>query len=170
MWKSLWISGVFMQLSILCVGKLKESYLIEAISEYQKRLNGYTKLEIIEILEEKIPDVPNPGDIQQGMIKEGQRIITKIPKDSFVFSLAIQGEMKSSEQLAAYLNTLYLQSRSKLTFIIGGSHGLSNEVIERSDALLSFSKMTFPHQLMRVILLEQLYRAYKINRNEPYHK
>ncbi|MDF2590469.1 MAG: hypothetical protein K0S41_4312 [Anaerocolumna sp.] len=159
-----------MKITILCVGKLKEKYFTLAMDEYSKRLSRYCKLEIIEVADEKTPD--SAGEVLENQIKktEGERILKYIKEGSYVIALAIEGSMFSSEQLAEKIEQLGINGESHLTFIIGGSLGLSPDVLVRADFKLSFSKMTFPHQLMRVILLEQIYRSYRINTNQPYHK
>lgn len=159
-----------MNISIVTIGKLKEKYLKQGIDEYLKRLTLYAKLEIIELPDEKAPENLSEMEMEQVKQKEGERILSKISDDTHVIALAIQGKMKSSEDLAADLDRLATYGKSKVAFIIGGSLGLSNEVMKRANDTLSFSKMTFPHQLMRLILLEQVYRAFRINRGEPYHK
>ncbi|MCT8140000.1 23S rRNA (pseudouridine(1915)-N(3))-methyltransferase RlmH [Anaerobacillus sp. CMMVII] len=159
-----------MNISIVTVGKLKEKYLINGINEYIKRMGPYAKIEVIEVPDEKAPEQLSDAEMQQVKDKEGERILAKVPADAYAIALAIEGEMWSSEKLAKELDKLATYGRSKVTFIIGGSLGLSAAVMQRADAALSFSKMTFPHQLMRLILVEQVYRAFRINRNEPYHK
>jgi 23S rRNA (pseudouridine1915-N3)-methyltransferase len=162
--------GWTVNISIVTVGKLKEKYLKQGIEEYLKRLNSYAKIENIEVADEKAPEELSEVEMEQVKDKEGERILTKINQDTYVIALAINGKQKSSEELADTLDKLATYGKSKVAFIIGGSLGLSNEVIKRADEQLSFSKMTFPHQLMRLILVEQIYRAYRINRGEPYHK
>lgn len=159
-----------MNLTIITVGKLKEKYLKQGIDEYMKRMSAYAKMEIIELPDEKAPETLSEIEMLQIKEKEGQRILAKINPDAHVIALAIEGKMKTSEELADTLDKLATYGKSKITFIIGGSLGLSKEVMKRADEALSFSKMTFPHQLMRLILVEQVYRAYRINRGEPYHK
>ncbi|WP_456277220.1 23S rRNA (pseudouridine(1915)-N(3))-methyltransferase RlmH [Bacillus sp. AK128] len=159
-----------MNISIITIGKLKEKYLKQGIEEYSKRLAAYAKLEIIELPDEKAPENLSEAEMEQVKQKEGERILQKISPDTYVIALAIQGKMKSSEQLAEDLDKLATYGKSKIAFVIGGSLGLSDEVMKRADEALSFSKMTFPHQLMKLILVEQIYRAYRINRGEPYHK
>ncbi|WP_153125444.1 23S rRNA (pseudouridine(1915)-N(3))-methyltransferase RlmH [Peribacillus tepidiphilus] len=159
-----------MNISIVTVGKLKEKYLKQGIDEYLKRLSSYAKVEIIELPDEKAPETLSETEMQQIKDKEGERILAKISPDAHVIALAIQGKMKSSEELAEGLDKLATYGKSKITFVIGGSLGLSDAVMKRADESLSFSKMTFPHQLMRLILVEQIYRAFRINRGEPYHK
>lgn len=146
------------------MGNLKEKYLKEACAEYQKRLQAYAKLTILEIEEE------NKGNVANRKQKEGEKILKKISHDTFVIVLSINGKSFSSEQFADRLNQLGTYGNSHLTFIIGGSDGLSSDVVQKADLKLSFSKMTFPHQLMRVFLLEQIYRSFKIIRGESYHK
>ena len=159
-----------MRINIVCVGKIKEKYLKLGIDEFKKRLSKYCKLEIIELEDEKAPE--NLSDKERLIIKEkeGKKILSKIKDNSYVIALAIDGKNLSSEELAQTINKLGVRGVSNITFVIGGSLGLSDEVLSRADYKLSFSKMTFPHQLMRLILLEQVYRAYRINNGEPYHK
>ena len=159
-----------MRINIVCVGKIKEKYLKLGIDEFKKRLSKYCKVEIIELEDEKAPE--NLSDKEMLMIKEkeGKKILSKIKDNSYVIALAIDGKNLSSEELAETINKLGVRGISNITFVIGGSLGLSDEVLSRADYKLSFSKMTFPHQLMRLILLEQVYRAYRINNGEPYHK
>ncbi|QOY37351.1 23S rRNA (pseudouridine(1915)-N(3))-methyltransferase RlmH [Anaerobacillus isosaccharinicus] len=159
-----------MNISIITVGKLKEKYLINGINEYIKRMGPYAKVEVIEVPDEKAPEQLSDAEMLQVKDKEGERILAKVAQDAYVIALAIEGEMWSSEKLAKELDKLATYGRSKVTFIIGGSLGLSAAVMQRSDSQLSFSKMTFPHQLMRLFLVEQVYRAFRINRGEPYHK
>lgn len=159
-----------MKITVIGVGKIKENYLTQAISEYSKRLSRYTKLEIIEVADEKTPDGASEAEELQIKNIEGERILKQVKESSFVFALAIEGKMYDSVEFAEQLEKLRTNGKSHLTFLIGGSLGLSETVIKRADALISFSKMTFPHQLMRVILLEQVYRAYRITAGEPYHK
>jgi 23S rRNA (pseudouridine1915-N3)-methyltransferase len=157
-------------ISIVTVGKLKEKYLKQGIEEYLKRLGSYAKVEVYEVSDEKAPEELSETEMVQVKQKEGERILAKINPDTYVIALAINGKLKSSEQLADSLDKLATYGKSKIAFVIGGSLGLSDEVLKRSDEQLSFSKMTFPHQLMRLILVEQIYRAFRINRGEPYHK
>ncbi|OLO42167.1 23S rRNA (pseudouridine(1915)-N(3))-methyltransferase RlmH [Alkalihalophilus pseudofirmus] len=159
-----------MNISIITVGKLKEKYLTMGINEYIKRLSAYAKIEIVEVPDEKAPEQLSVTEMEQIKQKEGEKILAKIHPDAHVIALAIEGKQMSSEQLASELDKLATYGKSKIAFIIGGSLGLSDEVLKRSNAQLSFSKMTFPHQLMRLILVEQVYRAFRINRGEPYHK
>jgi len=157
-------------ISIVAIGKLKEKYLKQGIDEYIKRLSAYAKVDIIELPDEKAPENLSDQDMKIVKDKEGERILSKISPDAHVIALAIEGKMKSSEELADTMDRLATYGKSKVTFVIGGSLGLSDAVLKRADEKLSFSKMTFPHQLMRLILLEQVYRAFRINRGEPYHK
>lgn len=159
-----------MKITLLTVGKIKEKYLKDAIAEYSKRLSKYCKLEIIEVADEKTPD--NASEVVKNVIrdKEGERLLKYVKDDAFVITLEIKGKMMTSEELAEKIDTLGIRGVSHIMFIIGGSIGLGEDVIKRSDFALSFSKMTFPHQLMRVILLEQIYRSYRIISGEPYHK
>jgi len=157
-------------ISIITVGKLKEKYLKQGIDEYTKRLSSYSKIEIIEVPDEKAPEILSQAEMEQVKQKEGERILSKVAQDAHVIALAIEGKQKSSEELADTLDKLATYGKSKVAFIIGGSLGLSNDVLKRADEKLSFSKMTFPHQLMRLVLVEQVYRAFRINRGEPYHK
>ena len=161
---------IILKITIICVGKIKEKYLTDAIAEYSKRLSKYCKLEIIQLQDEKTIENASETVNKQIKDKEGERILKNIPDDSYVITLEINGEMISSEKMADKINSLGITGTSHITFIIGGSLGLSKNVSKRSNYKLSFSKMTFPHQLMRVILLEQIYRSYRIINNEPYHK
>ncbi len=159
-----------MNITIVCIGKLKERYWTEAIQEYSKRLSKYCTLTINELKEEKAPD--NPSAAEEIAVKEaeGKNILKQIKKDAFVIVLEIKGKELTSEALAEKIEGLGIDGKSDVVFVIGGSIGLSEEVLARADFRLSFSKMTFPHQMMRVILLEQIYRSFKIIRNETYHK
>lgn len=159
-----------MKITVLTVGKVKEKYFTAAIAEYAKRLSRYCKLEILEVSDEKTPDKAPEAVNRQIKEKEGERILAQIKEDAYVIALAIEGKSLSSEQLAEKIHQLTVNGKSHLVFVIGGSLGLSEAVLKRADYSLSFSPMTFPHQLMRVILLEQIYRAFKINTGEPYHK
>ncbi|MDD3244438.1 MAG: 23S rRNA (pseudouridine(1915)-N(3))-methyltransferase RlmH [Eubacteriales bacterium] len=159
-----------MNITVICAGKLKESFWREAVGEYAKRLSRYGKVEILEAADEKIPDNASPA--QEALIKEkeGQRMLALLPGDAYVIALAIEGKQPDSVELSQKLARLGVAGKSHLAFVIGGSLGLSPAVLARADELLSFSRMTFPHQLMRVILLEQVYRAFRIMKGEPYHK
>lgn len=159
-----------MKITVITVGKIKEKYLKDAIAEYSKRLSRYCKLEILEVADEKTPDGASEIVEENIREKEGERILKLIKEDAYVITLEISGKMLTSEELADRIETLGIQGKSHLVFVIGGSIGLGREVLRRSDYALSFSQMTFPHQLMRVILLEQIYRSYRIINGEPYHK
>ena len=159
-----------MKITVITVGKIKEKYLKDAIAEYSKRLGKYCKLEIIEVADEKTPDHASETVEDAIRAKEGERILKYIKEDAYIITLEINGKQLVSEEFARKIETLGIQGTSHIIFIIGGSIGLGKEVIARSDCALSFSKMTFPHQLMRVILLEQIYRSYRIINGEPYHK
>ena len=159
-----------MKITILAVGKVKEKFYRQGIEEFEKRLSRYCKLEIIEVADEKTPDHASEAEALKIKEKEGKRLLLHLRDTDYVCALAIEGKQLSSEELADHLNRLGIQGRSSIVFVIGGSLGLHPEVLARADYLLSFSRMTFPHQLMRVILLEQIYRAYRIMRKEPYHK
>ncbi len=159
-----------MRITIVCVGKLKEKYWKDAIAEYSKRLSRYHKLDIIELADEKTPETMSKAQEQEVKKKEGERILKSIKEDAFVVVLAIEGKSLNSEQLADFMEKKAVSGVSHMVFVIGGSLGLSKDVMQCADDALSFSKMTFPHQMMRVILLEQIYRAERINRGEPYHK
>lgn len=153
-----------MKITILAVGKLKEKYWKQAISEYEKRLSAYSKIEIIEVPDEKAPENMSDKEIEQVKEKEGQRLLAKIKPQATVITLEIQGKMLSSEGLAEEMQRRMTQGQSDFVFVIGGSNGLHEDVLQRSNYALSFSKMTFPHQMMRVVLIEQVYRAFKIMR------
>lgn len=159
-----------MNITVVCIGKLKEKYWVSAIEEYSKRLLKYCSLSIDELKEERLPENASKAEEEKVKVEEGKRILKRIKKDSFVINLEINGNQLSSVKLAEKINKLGLQGKSDIVFVIGGSLGLSIEVSKRADYKLSFSPMTFPHQMMRVILLEQVYRAFKINKNEHYHK
>lgn len=159
-----------MRIKIVSVGKIKESFYVQAIAEYAKRLSKYCRLEMTEVQDEKTPDnasIPMTNLIKR---KEGERILSAIREEDYVIALAIEGKALDSVELSQKIEQLGIDGVSSIAFVIGGSLGLSEEVLIRADYSLSFSKMTFPHQLMRVILLEQIYRAYRIMKNEPYHK
>lgn len=159
-----------MKITLVTVGKVKERYLRDAIAEYSKRLSRYCRLEILEVADEKTPEHMSETEALQIKQREGERILHHLRDDEYVIALAIEGDMLTSEQFAAKINNLGLHGTSHIALVIGGSLGLDPRVMKRANYALSFSKMTFPHQLMRVILLEQVYRAYKINAGEPYHK
>jgi 23S rRNA (pseudouridine1915-N3)-methyltransferase len=159
-----------MKIEVIAVGKLKEKYLQQACSEYLKRLKPYAKVEVIEVAEEKAVDPVHEAEIEQILTKEGERIMRHLSPDAYTIALAIEGKALSSPAFAEKIDRLATYGKSHLHFIIGGSYGLSPQVIASADLSLSFSSMTFPHQLIRLFLLEQIYRAFKINRGETYHK
>lgn len=159
-----------MNIKIICIGKLKEKYWVDAVAEYSKRLTPYCSLEIVELKESRLKQNAGPAEEEEVKVNEGQEILDKVSPSDYVITLEIKGKRLSSEQLADNMAELALSSRSDIDFIIGGSLGLSQEVSRRADYKLSFSDMTFPHQMMRVILIEQIYRSFKIQRGEPYHK
>jgi 23S rRNA (pseudouridine1915-N3)-methyltransferase len=159
-----------MKITILCVGKIKEKFYNSAIAEYTKRLTRYCNLDIIEVPDEKTKEQASVTEIAIVKDREGERILKAIRDDGYVIALAIDGKMLDSEELAESIEKLGVGGKSHIYFVIGGSLGLSDAVLRRADYRLSFSRMTFPHQLMRVILLEQVYRAYRIINHEPYHK
>ncbi len=174
---SIFTDGIFavrekkgMKISVITVGKIKEKYLRDAIAEYSKRLSRYCRLEIIEVADERTPDQASEAVEENIRTKEGERLLKYVRDDMYVITLEIGGKMLTSEQFAEKIETLGIQGKSSIAFVIGGSIGLGREVLKRSDYALSFSKMTFPHQLMRVVLLEQVYRGYRIINGEPYHK
>lgn len=158
-----------MKITIVCAGKIKEKYLNAGIAEFLKRLKPFAQVEIREIHEEKMPEDPSPAEKEQVLKKEGERLLKLVPAGSYLFVLDVYGELKSSEKLAAEIDALGLRGRSSLTFLIGGAFGLSEEVRARADERISFSPMTFTHQMVRLLLVEQIYRAFKINRGEKYH-
>ena len=159
-----------MKITILCVGKIKEKFYRDAISEYEKRLSRYCKLEIIEVADEKTPDNASETVERQIKEKEAERMEKYLKEGAFVCALAIDGKQLDSVELSEKVESLGTGGISHIIFLIGGSLGMSDELLKRADMKLSFSRMTFPHQLMRVILLEQIYRAYRIMNHEPYHK
>lgn len=159
-----------MNIKIINVGKLKEKYLKMGIEEYKKRLGAYAKIELVEVPDEKAPEKLSEAEMEQVKDKEGERILAKIPEQAYVFALAIEGKQRTSEELAKEIEQLGIHGHSNLVFVIGGSLGLSKAVMQRSNTQISFGKMTLPHQLMRLVLVEQVYRSFKIIRNEPYHK
>lgn len=159
-----------MNIDIIVVGSIKEKYYTDAIKEYQKRLRPYANVEIIEVDEYKIPNNASDQEIKIGMDKEMESILSKVKDKAYLISLAIEGKQISSEDFADKIMDLQVNGYPDVAFIIGGSYGMSEEIKRKSDMKLSFSKMTYPHQLMRVVLLEQIYRAFRIIRNEPYHK
>ena len=159
-----------MKFRIITVGKLKEKYLKDGIAEYLKRLQRYATVEIIEVADEQTPDSASEMEEFQIKAKEAQRIHKYIKEDTYLIALAIEGTMLTSEQLAEKIEQLGISGKSHITMVIGGSLGLDKSILQQADLLLSFSKLTFPHQLMRLILVEQLYRSYRIMKGEPYHK
>ena len=159
-----------MKITILCVGKIKEKYFTEGIAEYMKRLGRYCKPEIIQVADEKTPDNASEREVETILRKEGERLEKYIKEGAYVIALAIEGKMYSSETFADKINRLGIEGNSHIIFLIGGSLGLSKTLLQRADESISFSKMTFPHQMMRMILLEQIYRSYRIIEGAPYHK
>lgn len=159
-----------MNISIICVGKIKEKFYREAIDEYSKRLSRYCKLDIVEVADEKTPDSASEKEELQIKDKEGDSILKNIKDNVYVIAMDIKGEMVTSELLAAKIENLGILGDSNIAFVIGGSLGLSKKVLDRADYKLSFSRMTFPHQLFRVMILEQIYRGFRINTGQPYHK
>lgn len=159
-----------MNITIVSVGKLKEKYLKMGIDEYVKRLGGYAKMDVIEVPDEKAPEQLSEAEMEIVKKKEGERILSKISPDTYVIALAINGKMKTSEQMAADLESLMTYGKSKIAFVIGGSLGLHDDVLKRADEKQSFGKMTLPHQLMKLVLVEQIYRSFRIMKGEPYHK
>ena len=159
-----------MNIHFVTVGKIKEKYLKQAITEFEKRLRPYCKLKMDEVADEQAPEQLSDKELIRVKQREGERILQKIKPIEYVIALDIEGVSWSSEQLAKEVDKLAISGKSSVAFVIGGSNGLSEEVLKRANQKLSFSKMTFPHQLMKVILMEQVYRAFKILRNEPYHK
>ena len=159
-----------MKITILCVGKVKEKFYRDAIDEFSKRLSRYCKLEIVEVADEKTEEQASETEIRIIKEKEGERLLKNIKEDAYVITLCIDGKQLDSEELCEKMEKLGVQGTRHIYFVIGGSLGLSENIIKRADFKLSFSKMTFPHQLMRVILLEQIYRGYRIMNHEPYHK
>ncbi|WP_127529995.1 23S rRNA (pseudouridine(1915)-N(3))-methyltransferase RlmH [Paenibacillus kobensis] len=159
-----------MLIQIATIGKLKEKYLVAGIAEYAKRLGPYVKLLLTEVPDEKAPETMSPAEEAQVRDREGERLLAQIKPDAHVIALALDGELWSSEDLAVQLDKLATYGKSHVAFVIGGSTGLSPAVLRRAQQKLSFGRMTLPHQLMRLVLIEQVYRAVKINRGEPYHK
>ena len=159
-----------MRITLVTVGKIKEKYLEQAIAEYSKRLSRYCRLEIIQVADEKTPEGASSAVEEQIKEKEGERILSQIREGAYVIALAVDGQMLDSVELSQKISKLGIDGISHIVFVIGGSLGLSSRVLKRADYKLSFSRMTFPHQLMRVILLEQIYRSYRIISGEPYHK
>ena len=159
-----------LNIQIICIGKLKETYLKDAISEYSKRLQKYCSLTITELTDEKLPNKLNESIINEIKNKECTKILQSIKKDSYILCLDLKGKEFSSEQFSKKLEDIALNENSHITFIIGGTLGLTEKILQKSNEKICFSKMTFPHQLIRVFLLEQIYRAFKISNNESYHK
>ena len=159
-----------MNISIICVGRLKERFWTEACGEYAKRLRGFCNFTITEVDEERIPDQASQAGIRNTLEKEGKRILSAVPKGAFIIAMCIEGRQLSSEELSETLQNISVSGKSTADFIIGGSYGLSGEVKNRADFRLSMSKMTFPHQMARMILSEQIYRAFEISTNGKYHK
>lgn len=159
-----------MKITVVAVGKIKEKFYTDAIGEYGKRLSRYCRLEMIQVADEKTPDGASEALERQIKEREGERILSQIREGAYVIALAIEGKMRTSEEMAQKMERLGIEGKSQVVFVIGGSLGLSEKVLRRADEKLSFSKMTFPHQLMRVILLEQIYRSYRIITGGPYHK
>ena len=158
-----------MKITLACVGKIKEKYLTAGIDEFTKRLTPFCKLEVVSINEERMPDNPSDAEKQQVLARETQRLMAVIPENSYVILLDVIGRQLSSPELAAKMDALALEGKSHLTFVIGGAFGYTDELRRRADFALSFSKMTFTHQMIRLLLVEQNYRAFKISRGEPYH-
>ena len=158
-----------MKITIVTAGKIKEKYLTAGINEFLKRLGSFANVKIVEINEEKMKDNPSEAEKQQTLQQEGQRLLRQVAEGSYLFVLDVYGQQLSSEKLAAKLDSLALQGRSNITFLIGGAFGLSEEVRQAADFRLSFSPMTFTHQMIRLLLVEQIYRCFKINRGEKYH-
>ncbi len=159
-----------MKITLVVVGKIKESYYRDAVTEYATRLGRYCTLAITQVADEMTPDSPSDRERELILEKEGARILKAIPEDAYVCALAIKGKKYDSVRLSAWMEQLMVSGKSHLIFVIGGSLGLSDAVMKRADVSLSFSDLTFPHQLMRVILLEQIYRSFRIMKHEPYHK
>ncbi|WP_281883346.1 23S rRNA (pseudouridine(1915)-N(3))-methyltransferase RlmH [Paenibacillus sp. YYML68] len=159
-----------MNIQIISVGKLKENYLVQGIAEYVKRLGPYAKVTLVEVPDEKAPETISAAEEAQVKQREGERLLAQLREQTYVIALAIDGRTLSSEELARQLEDLAVYGRSHVAFVIGGSLGLAPEVLKRADLKLSFGRMTLPHQLMRLVLVEQVYRAFKIVRGEPYHK
>ena len=159
-----------MKITIIAVGKIKEKFYSDAVKEYEKRLSRYCKLEIVQVEDEKTPDKTGTSLDEAVKRKEAKRILKYLKEDAYVVTLEIQGDSYDSEGFAKQIDKLATQGVSHIQFVIGGSLGLHEEICKKADLAVSFSKMTFPHQLMRVILLEQIYRAYRIINGEPYHK
>ena len=158
-----------MKITIVCAGKLKEKYLRDGIAEYEKRLHPYADLRTIEIIEERMKDRPSPAEKDEVIRREGERLSSQIPQGAYLIVLDVGGEEMSSEKFSAWIDRLMLMGESHIAFLIGGPFGLSDELRQRADLRLSFSQFTLPHQLIRLFLMEQIYRSFKISRHEPYH-
>lgn len=159
-----------MKVEIIAVGKVREKYIKQGIAEFKKRLQPYCTLALTDVRGEHAPDYLSEKELERVINTEGERILQRLHPNAYVIALDVQGKQKSSEELAKKIEQISFQGKNNITFIIGGANGLSQKVLSRANERLSFSKMTFPHQLMKLILLEQVYRAYKIQRGEPYHK
>ena len=159
-----------MNITIFCVGKVKERFYREAIAEFEKRLSRYCTLKIVEVADEKTPQDASDAIEEKILEKEGKRLLSSFPEHIYLIALDLRGKSYTSEKFASHMSRLFVQGNSSIGFVIGGSLGLSGEVLARANEKISFSEMTFPHQLMRVILLEQVYRSFRINHGEPYHK
>lgn len=158
-----------MRVTIISAGKLKESYLRAGIGEFKKRLRPFTQLSFMEINEEKMPAIPSAKEKEKILLLEGKRLLKQVPKGDFLFVLDVYGKQFSSIEFAEKINVLAISGKSNLSFIVGGTFGLSNELRKKADSLVSFSKMTFTHQMVKLLLVEQIYRAFKINHGEPYN-
>ncbi|WP_314536617.1 23S rRNA (pseudouridine(1915)-N(3))-methyltransferase RlmH [uncultured Selenomonas sp.] len=158
-----------MKITIVCAGKLKEKYLRDGIAEYEKRLRPYADLRTIEIIEERMKDRPSPAEKDEVLRREGERLSSQIPQGAYLIVLDVGGEEMSSEKFSARIDRLMLMGESHIAFLIGGPFGLSDELRQRADLRLSFSQFTLPHQLIRLFLMEQIYRSFKISHHEPYH-
>ena len=158
-----------MKITIVCAGKLKEKYLRDGIAEYEKRLRPYADLRTIEIIEERMKDRPSPAEKDEVLRREGERLSAQIPQGAYLIVLDVGGEEMSSEKFSARIDRLMLMGESHIAFLIGGPFGLSDNLRQRADLRLSFSQFTLPHQLIRLFLMEQIYRSFKISRHEPYH-
>lgn len=158
-----------MKITIACVGKIKEKYLTAGIEEFTKRLTPFCKLETIAINEERMPDNPSPAEKEQVLARETERMLAVIPQNSYIIVLDVKGSLISSEEIADKFDKLALSGNSHVTFVIGGAFGFSDALRQRADETISFSRMTFTHQMIRLLLIEQIYRAFKISRGEKYH-
>lgn len=158
-----------MKITIVCAGKLKEKYLRDGIAEYEKRLRPYADLRTIEIIEERMKDRPSPAEKEEVLRREGERLSSQIPQGAYLIVLDVGGEEMSSKKFSARIDRLMLMGESHIAFLVGGPFGLSDELRQRADLRLSFSQFTLPHQLIRLFLMEQIYRSFKISRHEPYH-